>query len=92
MLTAALIFLATLFLVIVQPRGLGIGWSASLGAAAALLSGVVQPGDIPEVWQIVWNATFSLIAAVIISLLLDEAGFFAWAALQVARLGRGRGR
>lgn len=92
MLAAALIFLATLFLVIVQPRGLGIGWSASLGAAAALLSGVVQPGDIPEVWKIIWNATFSLIAAVIISLLLDEAGFFTWAALQVARLGRGNGR
>lgn len=92
MLAAVLIFLATLFLVIVQPRGLGIGWSASLGAAAALLSGVVQPGDIPEVWKIIWNATFSLIASVIISLLLDEAGFFAWAALQVARLGRGRGR
>lgn len=28
-----------------------------LGAVVALLSGVVHPGDIPAVWQIVWNAT-----------------------------------
>ena len=91
MLTALLIFIATLALVIWQPHGLGIGWSASLGAAAALLAGVVQPGDIPVVWHIVWNATATFIA-IIISLLLDEAGFFEWAALHVARWGRGSGR
>ena len=46
MLTALLIFTVTLILVIWQPRGLGIGWSASLGAGIALLTGVVQVGDI----------------------------------------------
>jgi arsenical pump membrane protein len=91
-LVALLIFVATLVLVIWQPRGLGIGWSALLGAALALLSGVVQLGDIPVVWHIVWNATATFIAVIIISLLLDEAGFFEWAALHVARWGRGRGR
>ena len=91
MLVAALIFLVTIVLVIWQPRGLGIGWSAMLGAALALLSGVVHLGDIPTVWQIVWNATATFIAVIIISLLLDEAGFFEWAALHVARWGGGRG-
>lgn len=75
-----------------QPRGLGIGWSATLGAVVALLSGVVHIGDIPVVWQIVWNATAAFIAIIIISLLLDEAGFFEWAALHVARWGGGKGR
>lgn len=92
MFIAVLIFLVTLVLVIWQPRGLGIGWSATLGAALALLSGVVHPGDIPVVWHIVWNATATFIAVIIISLLLDEAGFFEWAALHVARWGGGRGR
>ncbi|WP_441279655.1 arsenic transporter [Tardiphaga sp. 172_B4_N1_3] len=89
---ALLIFLATIALVIWQPRGLGIGWSAAAGAAVALLTGVVSLGDIPVVWHIVWNATAAFVAIIIISLLLDEAGFFEWAALHVARWGGGRGR
>jgi len=92
MLIAALIFLFTITLVIWQPKGLGVGWSATLGAVLALLSGVVHLSDIPQVWHIIWNATGTFIALIIISLLLDEAGFFAWAALHVARWGKGHGR
>ena len=92
MLIAFLIFLATLILVIWQPRGLGIGWSAAAGAIVALLAGVIHVADIPMVWHIVWNATGTFVAVIIISLLLDKAGFFEWAALHVARLGRGSGK
>lgn len=92
MLIAVSIFLLTITLVIWQPKGLGVGWSAVFGALLALLCGVVQLADIPVVWQIIWNATGTFVALIIISLLLDEAGFFAWAALHVARWGRGRGR
>jgi arsenical pump membrane protein len=65
---AILIFVLTLTLVIWQPKGLGIGWSALGGAILAL------------------------VAIVLISLILDESGFFEWAALHVARWGRGNGR
>ena len=92
MLAASLIFLATLALVIWQPRGLGIGWSASAGALAALLAGAIELSDIPVVWAIVWNATGAFVAVIVISLLLDRAGFFEWAALHVARWGQGNGR
>ncbi|MBK5073027.1 arsenic transporter [Budviciaceae bacterium CWB-B4] len=86
------IFLLTITLVIWQPRGLGIGWSAAFGALLALMTGVVHLNDIPVVWNIVWNATAAFIAVIIISLLLDESGFFEWAALHVARWGNGNGK
>ena len=92
MFLAGSIFLLTLVLVIWQPSGLSIGWSASIGAVLALGTGVIHIADIPVVWNIVWNATAAFIAVIIISLLLDESGFFEWAALHVSRWGNGRGR
>lgn len=91
-LLALSIFIFTLALVIWRPAGLGIGWSATLGATLALATGVVHLSDIPIVWDIVWNATASFVAVVLISLLLDAAGFFQWIALWVARWGAGDGR
>jgi arsenical pump membrane protein len=91
MFLAGAIFLFTLVLVIWQPKGLSIGWSATIGAVLALASGVIHINDIPVVWNIVWNATATFIAVIIISLLLDESGFFEWAALHVARWGKVEG-
>src|SRR5690625_7409925 len=88
---ALAIFVVTLILVIWQPKGLGIGWSALGGALVALLLVVVEWADVGVVWDIVWDAIFSFVALIFISLILDAAVFFTWAALHVARWWNDRG-
>lgn len=91
MITAIALFLVVLILIIWQPKGLQIGTTAMLGAAAALLLGVVSFGDVIEVIRIVWDATLAFIGIIILSMVLDEIGFFEWAALKMAKLSGGSG-
>ncbi len=91
MLVALTIFFLTLLLIIWQPKGLQIGTSAMLGALAALTFGVVSWNDVLEVISIVWDATLAFIGIIILSMVLDEIGFFEWAALKMAKLSGGSG-
>ncbi|MBN2647152.1 MAG: arsenical efflux pump membrane protein ArsB [Thiotrichales bacterium] len=85
------VFLLTMLLVIWQPRGLPIGTSALLGASLALLMGLVNLADIWQVTMIVWDATLAFIGIIIIAMVLDELGFFEWAAIKMAHWSQGNG-
>lgn len=88
---ALLLFIVTLFFVIVQPRNIGIGWSACAGAAIAFLLGIVNIEDFKSVVGITWNATLAFIGIIMISIILDEIGVFEWSARHMAKLARGHG-
>ncbi len=91
MVIASLVFLVTLIFIIWQPKGLQIGTTAIVGAIVSLMIGTVSFDDVLIVTDIVWDATLAFIGIIILSMVLDEIGFFEWCAIKMAKLSNGNG-
>lgn len=85
------VFVLTLILILVRPRGLNEAWATILGGSLMLLLGLETPRQ-------AWHTTAQggdvlafLLALMLLSALLDRSGFFEWAAILAARAARGNG-
>jgi len=90
LLLSVIVFATTLVLIIRRPRGLNEAFFAAPGAALLLLTGTLALEDAAYIWQVVWNATLSLIGIMLLTAVMDDVGFFRWAALHIVRRFHGR--
>lgn len=89
MTVALLLVGATIVAVALRPRGLGVGTIALGGALIALAARLVTLHDLAVVLGIVWNPTLTFVGIVAISIVLDEAGVFAFLAQLAFGASRG---
>lgn len=70
------IFIFTLFLIFRAPFGLKFGTASFIGAIFTLIFGFVSFGDLAQILNLTYEANIAFIALIIISMTLDENGFF----------------
>ena len=86
------VFVATLALVIVKPRGRSEAVWTVAGAATLLALGICTPRDVVDVTLAGRGALLFLLALLVLSALVEASGFFEWAAIHAARRAGGDGR
>ncbi|MBX8636319.1 MAG: arsenical efflux pump membrane protein ArsB [Thermoplasmata archaeon] len=86
---ASLLFTSVLVLVLLKPRNIGIGYWAVAGGVISVVLGLTTLPDLIIVWNIVWNATFTFVSVIVITLVFDEAGLFEYIAIRIARYSAG---
>ena len=83
---------AAILAALLRPWSLSPAVFAAAAAAAAAALGLLRRGDLGTVLSLTWDATTALVALMILSRLLAEAGLFRWAAWRAAALCGGRPR
>ena len=91
MISALVIFILAIVLVMGRPKPFNEATAAALGAVVMLIAGVVSPFQVWDVLQANANVLLFFLGLMIISIMADQAGFFAWCAFKSVRLAHGRG-
>ena len=73
-----IIFLFTLFGILFRPFKLKIWVFSSLGAVAVIALKLVDLKDLAFIFLLIWDSSLTLIALIVISLCLQNLGFFEW--------------
>ncbi|MER3438051.1 MAG: arsenic transporter, partial [Chloroflexota bacterium] len=82
---------ATLALILIRPRGISEAWVAAAGAAAMIVAGPLTLHDVPLVLRATADVLVFLAGMMVLTVVVEGAGVFAYLAEACARLARGSG-
>ncbi len=89
--SALAVFVVTLLLIMVRPKGVTEAVAALVGGGLMLLLGRVQPGEAAQVLLAKWDVFLFFLGLMTIAAIADSAGFFDWAAALAMQLAKGSG-
>jgi arsenical pump membrane protein len=89
---ALLIFVITLALIMIRPKGLSEAYAAGGGAVVMLLVGYVHWGQAAQTLVGDWNVFLFFLGMMTLAALADNAGFFNWTAALAAQSAKGSTR
>ena len=84
-----LLFVIVIIVVLARPKNLNIAIPPIIGSVILFLTGIIKIKDVIFVWDVVWNATFTLVAIILLSIILDRIGFFSYLAVRIAKRSDG---
>ncbi|MDP4181714.1 MAG: ArsB/NhaD family transporter, partial [Bacillota bacterium] len=87
----SLVFLMTMAIIFIRPRGLNEVYPATIGALIILLTGVVSFPNLVDILQKISDASVTIIATIVMAVILESFGFFHWAAARLAGFAKGSG-
>jgi arsenical pump membrane protein len=88
--TIAIFALAVLFL-IWRPGGINESVPTSIGAALLIAAGIVGLADLMQVAQTVSGAALTILSTIVMSIILDNIGYFRWVANNLIAYSKGSG-
>jgi arsenical pump membrane protein len=86
-----LIFLTTMLVIFVRPKGINEAYPATAGALIVLLIGVVSYSNISDIFLKIRGASITIISTIVMAVILESFGFFHWAAAKLTTLSKGSG-
>ncbi len=85
------VFLMTMTIIFVRPRGLNEVYPAAIGALIIILMGVVSYPDLVNIIKKIGDAAMTIISTIVMAVILESFGFFHWAAARLAGFAKGSG-
>lgn len=82
---------ATLALILARPRGISEAWFAVAGAVAMIVAGPLTARDVPAVLRETADVLVFLAGMMVLTVIVEGSGLFAYLAEGCARLARGSG-
>lgn len=90
-LSTIMVFLATILIIFIRPKGLNESYPALIGACIIIIMGVVSYSNMVDIVDKIGGASITILATIVMAVVLESFGFFNWVAVNLARLSKGSG-